>query len=145
MFNENDIIARLQKGETLDSIVSEMTTAINNANKQYEDQKAKEKAAAEQKELHKKADLKTIIDELSRWLKKYYGIETAEIAVEDVVELIESFKDYADSIKEFLDVLNVPDAANVAVSVKPSAKSNVKIVNTDTDDVINQFLKNMGW
>ena len=46
MFNVEDILARLNKGETIESIAAEMTEALNEANEAYEAANAKATADA---------------------------------------------------------------------------------------------------
>lgn len=46
MFNVEDILARLNKGETIESIAAEMTEALNEANEAYEAANAKASADA---------------------------------------------------------------------------------------------------
>ena len=46
MFNEKDILARLQNGEDAQKIADEMAAILNAANKTYTDQKEAEKKAA---------------------------------------------------------------------------------------------------
>lgn len=51
MYNTNDILARLQNGETMEEIVSQFTDAVNEANAEYtklqNEETAKAKEAAE--------------------------------------------------------------------------------------------------
>lgn len=46
MFDSKDILARLQNGETIESIAAEMTEALNEANEKYEAANAKATADA---------------------------------------------------------------------------------------------------
>ena len=49
MFNEKDLLVRLQNGETMDDIAKELTAALNAANKEYEIQKEKQKLLEKEK------------------------------------------------------------------------------------------------
>lgn len=60
MINTNDILARLQKGETVEAIAAEFTKTLNEAEKQY-NQKSQ-----------KREDFKKIIDGFLAFCKKYY-------------------------------------------------------------------------
>ena len=60
MINTNDILARLQKGESVEAIAADFTKTLNEAEKQY-NQKSQ-----------KREDFKKIIDGFLAFCKKYY-------------------------------------------------------------------------
>ena len=60
MFNTNDILARLQKGESVKAIATDFTKMLNEAEKQY-NQKSR-----------KREDFKVIINSFLDFCKKYY-------------------------------------------------------------------------
>ena len=147
MFDEKTILARLQNGEDAQTIADEMAAMINAANKTYADQKAAEEAARKAEEAkkatdsQKKADLQDILDQLQLWFAQYYEIEDLdkvfeELNAETVLELIEAVEEYAKAMNDLKNIFGVKPA------VKPVRK-NVKAGNPD--DVINSFLKDMGW
>ena len=144
MFDEKTILARLQNGEDAQTIANEMAAMINAANKTYTDQKAAEEAAkaeAKRAEIQKKEDLQEILDLFIEWFGTHYGIDTEEIKselkAEQVIELIDSLKEYIDAIKGLESMLG---AKKPAVKV---IKSNTKPANAD--ETISQFLNKMGW
>ena len=138
MFNEKDILARLQNGEDAQAIANEMADMINKANKMYADELAKAeeaKRAEEQKkalELQKTADLQNILDQFAAWFAQYYGIEEA-LSADQVME-------WVDSIQDTLHLLgNLDKMMAVKPKVKVAKKSN------NPDEALDAFLKQMGW
>lgn len=140
MFDVNDILARLQNGEDAQKIADEMAATLNLANKTYEDQKAKAEAEAKRAEIQKKEELQDILDMFVDWFGTYYGINTAEVKEEltadQVIELIDSLKEYIDAIKGLESMFDKKPAVKVI-------KSNTKPANAD--ETINAFLNKMGW
>ena len=139
MFNEKDILARLQNGEDAQTIADEFAKVINNANKIYADQKAKEEAErkakekAEKEKVQKTRELQDILDDLSHWYSKYYNIDSADmdIKAEDVIQMAD-------------EIVSLSDGLSAVFGIKPG-KANVKIKKGNADSVINDFLKSMGW
>ena len=121
---------------------------INAANKAYTDQKAAEeaaKAAAAKAEVQKKEDLQEILDLFCDWFGTYYDMDVAELKSElkadQVIELVDSLKEYIEAIKGLESVFNVK---------KPVAPIGTKIIKSNTkpanaDETINAFLNKMGW
>ena len=148
MFDEKTILARLQNGEDAQTIANEMAAMINAANKVYTDQKAAEeaaKAAAAKAEVQKKEELQSILDLFCDWFGTYYDMDVAEIKAElkadQVIELVDSLKEYMEAIKGLESMLKVKKpAAPIATKV---IKSNTKPANAD--ETINAFLNKMGW
>ena len=144
MFNEAEILARLQNGEDIQKIADEMAASLNKVNKVYTDSVAKAeeaKRAEEEKKkalnLQKTADLQNILDQFAAWLQEYYNINAGdELKADSLMELIDGVQEYVDALK----------GLEMAIGKKPAVKvikSNTKPANAD--DTINQFLKNMGW
>jgi len=144
MFDEKTILARLQNGEDAQVIANEMAAMINAANKMYTDQKAAEEAAkaeAAKAEIQKKEDLQEILNMFCDWFSTYYEMDVEEIKSElkadQVIELIDSLKEYVEAIKGLESILG---------GKKPA----VKVIKSNTppksaDEQINDFLKKMGW
>jgi hypothetical protein len=116
-----------------------MAAALNQANKAYAEQKAAEEAAKKQNEAQKKEDLQEILDMFSAWMGEYYDIEE-DLPADQVIELIDSLKEYIDAFKNLETMFSVKNATKPAVKV---IKSNTKPANAD--ETINAFLKKMGW
>ena len=147
MFDEKTILARLQNGEDVQAIADDMAKMINAVNKTYTDQKAAEEAAkaeAAKAEVQKKEDLQEILDMFCDWFGTYYGMNVEEIKSElkadQVIELIDSLKEYVEAIKGLETMFSVKNATKPAVKV---IKSNTKPANAD--ETINAFLNKMGW
>lgn len=146
MFDEKTILARLQNGEDAQTIANEMAAMINAANKTYTDQKAAEeaaKAAAAKAEVQKKEELQSILDLFCDWFGTYYDMDVAEIKAElkadQVIELVDSLKEYVEAIKNLESMFSVKNATKPAAKV---IKSNTK---PNADETINAFLNKMGW
>lgn len=144
MFDEKTILARLQNGEDVQAIADDMAKMINAVNKTYTDQKAAEEAAkaeAAKAEVQKKEDLQEILDMFCDWFGTYYEMDVEEIKSElqadQVIELIDSLKDYIEAIKGLESMLG---GKKPAVKV---IKSNTKPANAD--ETISAFLNKMGW
>ena len=139
MFYEKTILARLQNGEDAQKIADEMAAMINAANKTYAEQKAAEEAAKAEAEheVQKKEELQEILDLFADWMNAYYGIEAkGELNADQVLEMIDSIKEYVEALKDF----------EKAFGMKTRAKLNNKIDKTaSADETINQFLSQMGW
>lgn len=138
MFNEAEILARLQNGEDIQKIADEMAASLNKVNKVYTDSVAKAeeaKRAEEQKKalnLQKTADLQNILDQFAAWLQEYYNINAGEeLKADSIMELIDGIQEYVDALK----------GLEMVIGKKPA----VKVVKSSADDTINQFLKQMGW
>ena len=81
----NEIMTRLQKGESIDTIAAEMTKALNEANDEFQKQRGKsEKAAAMRKALNAIADLLDAFD-----LDKEIGNSLREMDATELVDEIE--------------------------------------------------------
>ena len=130
MFTKEDILTRLQNGETADTIASEMSKLLNEANaahkdlvkKQEEEEEAKRKAEEEKQkkieEARKKeeeyfkqmklGELQEIINYLTDWLYEWYGIEIdpeEETKAEEVIELIDFMIKYFKSLKDLTNII----------------------------------------
>ena len=139
MFNYEDLLARLQNGETSESIADEMAKALNSAVKDYEDAKAKkiEEDAKAEREQMKHDHLQCILDDLADWFKQYYpdyATEKDNIDAETAIELIDSVKDISAMLKSL----------DLKCESKSKTKPTIKVVKT-SDDIFNDFFKSMGW
>ena len=132
MFNEKDILARLQNGEDAQKIADEMAAILNAANKTYTDQKEAEKKAAAAKKAAaqkaKKEEADAIAASINHWIKKYYGTDLSVATGEMLIEIVDST---VKAVKAFENIESVFD-------VKPTGKKSV-------DKTIADFLADMGW
>jgi DNA anti-recombination protein RmuC len=108
MYDVNDILARLQKGETPEAIANECAKAINDA--VALDKKNKEAAAA--KEAEKEAKLNALAESMLKSILEYVKISAPEVAelLDDEVALD------ASEVRKTLDSIipMVAAAANLA-------------------------------
>ena len=95
MFNVEDILARLNKGESIESIAAEMTEVLNEANDAY--------AAAKETE-DRKAALAEAADNLISSLLDYVGLVYPEaiedITNDDIAELTSLLVNEADALRD---------------------------------------------
>ena len=146
MFNEKDILARLQNGEDAQAIADEFAKVINNANKMYaeEQKKAEAEAKAKQIQQDKEDELAIILEDLKDWMCRYYP-KHDEIITQSFDE--NSTKDVIASIDAIFELIDVGFASLMNIK-SPVAKKTAETIGRKAkpaDDVINDFLKSMGW
>ena len=155
----NDILARLQNGETADSIAKELTEMLNTANKQYTEEKAKAEAEAKAKaeaesrkakqEKMKLDSFCLLFEDFKTFLHEFYGYEYEDldkIAAKDVLAVIDAYADLSDWTISFANKIGNHPAVKTTIK-KPigEVKSAAKDVASTVDDVIAKFLKEMNW
>lgn len=143
MFTKNDILARLQNGETADNIAQEMADALNEAQaeKSALDAEKVAKAAEETRVLNaKRAAVDEMLDAVCDYLvaagEEDLVKELAEIKTDKVIELLDGSIEMAKSLEK-LKNLQFPKAAIINPRVP-------KIVVDDADEAISDFLKSFG-
>ena len=147
MFNEKDILARLQNGEDAQAIADEFAKLLNNANKTYteEQKKAEAEAKAKQIQQDKEDELAIILEELEDWMRRYYS-KHDEVIVQSFDG--NSTKDIIASIDAIFELIDVGFASLMTIK-SPVEKKTADLVTgrkaKPADDVINDFLKSMGW
>lgn len=159
MFDEKDLLARLQNGETMDDIAKDLSAALNAANKEYEIQKEKQKKEEEEmwrkkeQEVQKKIDLESIIDDFIDWAQIYdeCPLIVKELKTMSGEEMLEAIPVVEKAVKVRKDMEQWLATSPVAkLTAKPAAKT-TKIAakpidkTTDTDDILESFMKIMGW
>ena len=140
MFDEKVILTRLQNGESVEDIAKELTDVLNKANHKYEDTKRAAEEAKQKRELAKRSELKALIQMAGKWYNDYIATSEKEkteldkalqeIDLEEAIELVDGIHDLFVTFNRIAD---------------PPIQKKEKKVQKDTDDVINTFLKNMGW
>ena len=146
MFNEKDILARLQNGEDAQAIADEFAKLLNNANKTYTDEikKAEAEAKAKQIQQDKEDELDEILADLETWMCRYYPKHN-----EVIVDSFDgnSTKDVIDAIDSIFELIDLGFASLMKIK-NPVAKKTAEKTDRKArpaDDVINDFLKSMGW
>ena len=152
MFTKEDILARLQNGETADEIAHEMATALNEATAEKKALDA-EKAAKAEEETRvlnaKRVAVDTMLDALCDYLiaagEGDYVKDVAEVKTDKVIEMLDGSIKMAKSLEK-LKGLQFPLAEmHKAATINP--KVHKIVVDADADDadkVIGDFLKNFG-
>lgn len=141
MFNTEDILARLQKGENVDDIAKEMTAALNSASETYTKQKEEEeaKAAAEQKKNTMKIDyIQDFFNLVTGYINDFHP--DAEIngqKIADFGELTdEEALELAAAIDGYIELLSSPIMSMFAEAALPKIKtktpSETKVEKTPT-------------
>ena len=140
MFDEKAILTRLQNGEDVQTIANEMANLINEVNHKYEDSKRKAEEAKQKREASKRSELKALAQMAGKWYNDYIATTEEEkvafgeaLQEADLDEVIELFEGVHEIIAPLLVVIDSP------------IQKKEKKVQKNTDDVINTFLKNMGW
>ena len=140
MFDEKAILTRLQNGEDVQTIANEMANLINEVNHKYEDSKRKAEEAKQKRELAKRSELKALAQMAGKWYNDYIATTEEEkvafgeaLQEADLEEVIGLFENLHEIIVPLLSVIDHP------------IQKKEKKVQKNTDDVINTFLKNMGW
>ena len=141
MFTEKEILARLQNGESMDTIANEISSLLNSAKDAYEAEEAAKRAEAESAkrvEECKVQEMEDIIELIADWAHTYYDVDEEVfdlISAEDVIKIIEECKAYVDAMEKL--------AASLGTKIeKAPAKAALK---KDPAREIEQFLKSMGW
>lgn len=140
MFNTNDLLLRIQSGETPDDIANEFAQRLNEVIALDQKQKAAEAAAKKEAEekAAKDAKLDACVQKMADALDEYIALSHPDLRAaldeEDLLDL----KDLRTSLDAALASVSLAlSIANVA------AKADTKATKSP-DDAISQFLKNFG-
>lgn len=149
MFTKADILARLQNGETVDTIAAEMAAALNEAEAEKKALDA-EKVAKEKEEARVLEAKRTAVDNMLDAVADYLVAagegdlvnELREIKTDKVIELLDGSIEMAKSLEK-LKGLQFPLAElHKAATINPKVH---KIVVDDSADVaLDSFLKSFG-
>ena len=122
--NYNDIVARIQKGEKVEDIASEMTAMLNKAQEEIKAQEAKKVAVAEQD-----AKLNEIADRIAVALQDYLtlmGIDAEGLTGAEVRDMLDEFAPLMNKIK------------NLKVKIEKAPANS-------PEDVFGKWFKMMNW
>ena len=145
MMNVDEILARLQNGETMDDIAADISQALTAAGQKFQEEK--EKKIAEAAALEKEAKLNDLAETILLATDKYISIkcpeamdaEGVDMEVAEFRELLDEFLDSIVKMKELFGGFAAP-----AFNVPKTEYNAVKKAKT-ADDKIADFLKSMGW
>ena len=140
MFDEKVILTKLQNGESIEDIAEELTDMLNKVNHKYEDSKRAAEEAKRKREASKRSEFKALVQMIGKWYNDYiatteeekvaFGEALQEADIEEVIGLFEGIHEIIVPLLEVID---------------PPVQKKEQKVQKNTDDVINTFLKNMGW
>ena len=151
MFTSEDILARLQDGDSVDDIATEMATALNAAKTAYDEAEAKrieeEKKIVQEKEI-KRSSVIRIIEAFIDYAKLMGKWEIADKLgamtdneLDDVAEAFDAMIELTEMAEKF-KVLEYGSLFN-PVEVKKVPKPVQKMVERTPDDIISEFLKTL--
>ena len=157
MYNIDDIVARLQKGESLDTIGNELATMLNDAQAKHiaiqkAEEEKREKARQDQIKAQRTATRRELLWDVLDAIQKYAGYTdyaavidkwVAEVTDDDIAELdaqlIELFKTF-----EVLAQLNF-DLKVLTPKQENVQKDTKKVAAVDPNKALGDFIKMMGW
>ncbi len=150
MFTKADILARLQNGETVDAIASEMANALNEAQAEKDalDAELAAKAKEETRVLNaKRAAVDEMLDALCDYLvaagESDLVSEVHELSTDKVIEMLDGAIEMAKSLEK-LKGLQFP-MLHKAATINPRVHKIVVDADADNaDKVIGDFLKQLG-
>jgi hypothetical protein len=161
MENVNEIVSRLNQGESLENIASELTTALNEAKRVYDAQQEASAKAIEARRIQKREELEYLVRDALTWIKEYYPDLVKDVTADlDQRDKDELFTAVVDAVIEAMDktaeaVLNprkslfgmnplmlammgdMPMLNPDGIAYKQKAPTNSK---KSDDDILNEFL-----
>ena len=147
-FTKEDILARLQNGETVDDIALEMATALNEATAEKETLDA-EKVAKEKEEARvleaKRAAVDDMLDALCDYLvaagEDDFIKDLNEIDTDKVIEMLDGSINMAKSLEKLKDLQFPLRELHKAATINPKVhKIVVDADKASADEVIGDFL-----
>ena len=141
MFTKEDILARLQNGETTDAIAAEMAAALNEAEAEKKSLDA-EKVAKEKEETRvleaKRAAVDNMLDAVCDYLvasgEGDLITDIKDIETDKVIEMLDDSIKIAKSLEKLKSLefpMNLP-------------KARIAVASDSADKVISEFLKDLG-
>lgn len=152
----NDVLARLQRGEDVNTIATELTKSINDANTRYKaqleakrkaEEEAKLKAAAEEAARNDKIkaceDLLTGLYEIAEaWdLDEDILRELDEYAAEELADQLDDIIPALQKYGELMRMLHADDELISPVRKAPTGDSSVKKASNPIDDFLNKYVR----
>ena len=148
MFTKEDILARLQNGETTDAIAAEMAAALNEAEAEKKALDA-EKVAKEKEEARALDAKRVAVDNMLDAVCDYLVASGEGDLITDIkdIETDKIIELFDDSIKMAKSLEKLKDLQFPMFGVNNLPKAKVTVASADLDDadkVISEFLKNLG-
>ena len=151
-FTKEDILVRLQNGETADDIALEMATALNEATAEKETLDA-EKVAKEKEEIRvlnaKRAAVNDMLDAVCDYLvaagEDDFIKDIKDIETDKVIEMLDGSINMAKSLEKLKDLEFPLGELHKAATINPKVHKIVVDADEDNaDQVIGDFLKGLG-
>lgn len=151
-FTKEDILARLQNGETADDIALEMATALNEATAEKETLDA-EKVAKEREKARVSAAKRVAVNDMLDAVCDYlvaagesdFIKDLNEIDTDKVIEMLDGSINMAKSLKKLKDLQFPLGELHKAATINPRVHKIVADADAeDADEVIGNFLKSLG-
>ena len=150
MFTKADILARLQNGETVDTIAAEMANALNEAEAEKKALDA-ELAAKEKEETRvleaKRAAVNDMLDAVCDYLvaagEDDFIDDLKEIDTDKVVELLDGSIEMAKSLEKLKELQFPLAELHKAATINPRVQK-IVVDENSADKVIGDFLKKLG-
>ena len=156
MYNVDEIVARLQNGDSLDTIGTELANLLNDANaKHIAIQKAEEEKRAAEAEKARQAQIKAqrtatrreLLWDVLEAIREYAGYtEYAAIVNKWLTEATD--EDIAELDAQMIELLKTFDVLaqlNFGLNVKPAVAVQEDTKKVDPNKALGDFLKMMGW
>ena len=141
MFNKEDILTRLQNGDSADAIAQEMATALNEAQTAFDEAKAaadKAKVEADRVLNAKRAAVEVMLDGVSDYLiaagEAELQKEVKDIDIDKIIELLDGSIEMAKSLEKLKDL-----QFDIPVCGRPSKVTKVQ----DPDAILRGFLASL--
>ena len=134
MVNVNDILTRLEKGESLDNIAAEFTNALNTANTQYLEKQKAEAEAAAAVEAKKDELVKTMVDAVNDYIELCAPGLLARAGYDtdgDVMNLKTSIDAMVNTLITLDKISQKFDNVGTATSITPSSTATKKSISDD--------------
>ena len=151
-FTKEDILARLQNGDTVDDIALEMATALNEATAEKETLDA-EKVAKEREEARVSAAKRVAVNDMLDAVCDYLVAsgegdlikDIKDIKTDKVIEMLDGSINMAKSLEKLKDLQFPLRELHKAATINPRAHKIVVDADEDNaDEVIGNFLKSLG-
>lgn len=147
MYTKEDIVARLQNGESMDSILNEMTGVINAANEEYNAKKveAEKKAAAEAQKKADTAKKEALAADIYNAIVAYIGfcspslLEEMKGDMEDIVKDLTKSLDLMIMLSE--KIVQMVEEQPVKVKIPSPTFEAENTITVNVDDVFDAFFK----
>lgn len=152
MFTKEDILTRLQNGETADAIANKMANALNEATAEKKALDA-ELATKEKEEIRvlnaKRVAVDSMLDALCDYLvaagEGDYVKDIAEVKTDKVIEMLDGSIEMAKSLEKLKDLQFPLAELHKAATINPKVhKIAVDADKASADEVIGDFLKKFG-